>query len=186
MKEKTFFRFAAFTALALLALNFFNRKIKNTMNGNNSFSAKDFQDSLPELRKIFTLETLRKIEQIYRLETRNFQSRQYQLTGTAGMEAPPNSNAPNFGWSAARLRLVGNPLLSIVAMNENKGLSGTGGGQKRFIAFPSVFQAAAFLGYTIEQRGGNAAAWYTTNPERQQAYNNALEKINPSFVNQLA
>jgi len=111
-------------------------------------------------------------EQIYRKETRNFDSGQFKKTYSAGMEQAKGVDAFPYGWGSLNTFLSIYPQYKgnfyLVAMTENNT-----GKTKKFVAFPSLEGAVMFLAYTLKKRG-NPGYWRSYDESVANAYKASL------------
>ena len=111
-------------------------------------------------------------EQIYRKETRNFDSGQFRKTYTAGMEQATGKNDFPYGWGSLNdfLKLYPeyNGEFKLVQLTENNT-----GIQKKFIYFPTLEGAVMFLAYTINRRG-RPGYWRAFDEDIASAYEKSL------------
>lgn len=169
------------------------QKIDEAVKENKTlFTDQDAKTALAAVAAKYGKNTAALIEKVARLETTHFKSKQYQLTGTGGMEA--HGNAPYYGWYSAFF--IANPQYTPVGttdMLENKGASEIGGNPqmpnaKVFVIMPSVEAWMMFLAdYANRYKAqGGILRWYSTDPAKQQIYQTSLNGIVPRFVNQLS
>lgn len=117
------------------------------------------------------------VEQIYRLETRNFQSEQYKKSLSAGME-PANETYP-YGWITPYEKVwKENPKLAPIGLTEI--MTDSGGRKVRFIRFASFYAAAKSLAEYLKKYG--PGRWYSTDPALSAAYVASIENIPTKFV----
>lgn len=131
------------------------------------FTSKDAQNAILALKDIKGVERARLIEKILRLETAHFRSKQYQLSGSAGMEAGNWKDLDPKSYTTFQ-------------MNDNH-LTG----EKKlrtFIKWNNVLDFCIYLSDYIDRHGGNYARWNSTNPERQDKYINKVNSIKARFV----
>jgi hypothetical protein len=163
----------------------------NAMKG-KKFTEADAVPALAKVKAVYGKDMAVLIEKVARWETAHFKSKQYQLTGTGGMEA--FGSAPYYGWFAPFF--VANPSyapIGTTAMLENKGLSAEGGNAqsakpKVFVIMPSVEAWMMFLAdySTRYKSSGGIARWYSTDPANQKLYMDKLATVSPKIVNSLA
>ena len=112
-------------------------------------------------------------EQLYRKETRNFDSGQFRKTYTPGMEQAKGKDEFPYGWGSLNDFLSQYPQykgeFKLVQMAEN-----TTGIQKKFVYFPTLEGAVMFVAYTINRRG-NPGYWRSFDEATAQAYANSLK-----------
>lgn len=126
------------------------------------FKLKDAEEALIKLAELKGKERAQLIEKILRLETNHFRSKQYALTGSAGME--------DGKWSGIKQGTY-----STIQMNDNH-LTG----EKRlrtFIKWNNVLDACIYLSDYIDRYGGNYARWNSLNPDRQEMYRGKVQSI---------
>ena len=152
------------------------------------FDIEDAEQALKVIYDKYGREMAIKVERIYRWETSHFQSKQYRLTGTGGMES--HGVAPNYGWHSGFFETYPEySLMGLTSLKEGAGLSAEGGNQqdtvnaKQFVIFPSVEGAMMYLAEFINRYGGNHGRWYSTDADKQQLYKSKLEGVVPRIVN---
>lgn len=106
------------------------------------------------------------IESMLEAETNHFKSGQYQLCGSAGMEAGKWSNLPKN--------------LNYVMMKDNHD-----GHNGKFIVWNSVNDFALYLSDYIDRHDGNYARWNSTNPVTQETYRHLIASVIPHYANTL-
>jgi hypothetical protein len=172
----TFILIASIVFLVWYTRNKYNTRMEEAQN--KSYSEQDFIQGLPKVLSTYGKDIAKRVEQIFRLETAHFKSQQFIKTGTPGMES--HGLPPNYGWYAPFF--VANPSylpLGTIQMKENQTPK-----TKTFIVMPSVEATMMFLADYIK-RWGNAARWYSTNPESQAKYIASLDSIIPRHFNNL-
>jgi hypothetical protein len=142
-----------------------------------------FDKILNEIKAKFGLNIAKRVEQIYRLETANFTSKQFLGTHSAGMM----KFSPNFpyGWNTMfGIFWSTNPSFAPIGTKtfiEGKGLDKTGGGEKEFLVFrdlkSAMFTLAEFL-----KHYGNPGRWYSLDTNKQNLYVNRLNQIQTIYV----
>lgn len=168
------------------------QKIDEAVKENKTlFTEQDARTALAAVAAKYGKNTAALIEKVARLETSHFKSRQYQLTGTGGMEA--HGNAPYYGWYSPFF--IANPGYTPVGttdMLEGKGASEIGGNAqstkpKSFVIMPSVEAWMMFLADYADRykNAGGILRWYSTNAAAQAIYQKSLNGIIPRIVNQL-
>jgi len=131
------------------------------------FTSKDAEISLLELKKLKGTEKAQLIEKILRLETNHFRSKQYAISGSAGMEMG--------AWKG-----IDESKFSTFQMKDNHL---TGEKQMRtFIKWNSVLDFCLYLSDYIDRYNGNYARWNTMNLERQEAYRVKVNSIKARIV----
>lgn len=129
------------------------------------------------LRAKYGIDIARNVERIYRLETANFTSGQFQRTNTPGMQA--TGQTPDvwpFGWKARGTNAQ--MFAPVVQMQENVPGTGIAGGPLvKFIAFIDFADAAEYVAKFLKDYGNNAGRWKSTDPAKQATYIAALSQI---------
>lgn len=126
------------------------------------FTKEDGEKALLEIQKLKGTERAKLLEKIIRLETRHFKSKQYALSGSAGMEMG--------AWHG-----IDESKFSTFQMKDNHL---TGEKQMRtFIKWNSVLDFLLYLSDYIDRHKGNYARWNSMKPERQELYRKNLEGI---------
>ena len=145
-----------------------------------------FEKAIEKVKRLYGLSIAKNIERIYRLETDNFKSKQFLLTYSAGMEDHSKDNSFPYGWhiggfwntsEGRKYAPIGTEIVK-----ENEGLLKDGGKYKRFLKFKNVESAVMTLAEFLRIYGNNAGRWFSTEPDKQTAYNNTLLKINTLFT----
>jgi hypothetical protein len=131
------------------------------------FTSKDAEISLLEVKKLKGIEKAQLIEKILRLETNHFRSKQYAISGSAGMEMG--------AWKG-----IDESKFSTFQMKDNHL---TGEKQMRtFIKWNSVLDFCLYLSDYIDRYNGNYARWNSMNLERQEAYRVKVNSIKARIV----
>jgi hypothetical protein len=131
------------------------------------YTSKDAEISLLELKKLKGTEKAQLIEKILRLETNHFRSKQYAISGSAGMEMG--------AWQG-----IDETKFSTFQMKDNHL---TGEKQMRtFIKWNSVLDFCLYLSDYIDRYKGNYARWNSMNTERQEAYRIKINSIKARIV----
>lgn len=148
--------------------------------GNKNISEAMLIEAFQKAKSTFGEGWARKTEQIYRKETRHFDSLQFLKCYTPGMEATKNSTSFPWGWSSLNEFLTLYPQYNgnfyLVPMKEN----GTGI-LKRFISFPTLEGAVMFVTWLIQKRG-RAGYWRAFDNAIATRYEGDLAKINTHYV----
>jgi hypothetical protein len=131
------------------------------------FTSKDAEISLLEVKKLKGTEKAQLIEKILRLETNHFRSKQYAISGSAGMEMG--------AWKG-----IDESKFSTFQMKDNHL---TGEKQMRtFIKWNSVLDFCLYLSDYIDRYNGNYARWNSMNLERQESYRVKVNSIKARIV----
>jgi hypothetical protein len=131
------------------------------------FTSKDAELSLLEIKKLKGTEKAQLIEKILRLETNHFRSKQYAISGSAGMEMG--------AWKG-----IDESKFSTFQMKDNHL---TGEKQMRtFIKWNSVLDFCLYLSDYIDRYNGNYARWNSMNLERQESYRVKVNSIKARIV----
>lgn len=149
----------------------------------NGLGSNNIEKVFKKISKEYGNEIAKNVERIYRLETNNFNSQQFKETYSAGMEA--FSTAFPYGWSIGGYWNEKGKKYSpigVITLREGKGLLNDGGNLKRFVKFPNLESAMFSLAEFLKIYGNNAGRWFSTNEGRQQAYNDAIQKVNTLFT----
>lgn len=147
---------------------------------NRDVSEKDLIRAFNTVKDEFGAEIATTAEQLYRKETRHFQSGQFLKTLSPGMEVATGKKEFPYGWGSLTKFIQAYPQYDggfyTYTMNEN----GTGK-EKTFIGFPTIDGAVMFLAYTISKRK-HAGYWRSTKTEIADKYLTSLKTINPKFT----
>lgn len=133
------------------------RKVKK-VEAKKIFTPQDAEAALLRVEREYGKETAQLLERILRLETAHFKSKQFQLTGSAGMEAGKWAGLPA---SVETITLVDNQTKQ----------------PRPFIVWDSVYSFLEYLIAYARRHGDNWARWNTTNPEGQTAYKKKVNAI---------
>jgi len=126
------------------------------------FTKLDGETALLEIQKLKGTERAKLLERMMRLETNHFKSKQYTISGSAGMEMG--------AWQG-----IDETKFTTFLMKDNHL---TGAKQMRtFIKWNSVLDFLLYLSDYIDRHKGNYARWNSMMPERQQAYKLKLDSI---------
>jgi hypothetical protein len=137
-------------------------KIDKNNDMSNIFTENDAKEALIKLSKI-NYDNAKIIERIYRWETAHFKSRQFQLTGSAGMEVGKWLNIPS-------------NVKSVELIENGTGL------KKKFIVWRSCYDFVLYLNDYIKRHNGNWSRWYSTNPDLQTKYRNNVNLVKNRFI----
>jgi len=159
----------------------------------NNFNLTDAKTGLKKVYDEYGAEMAKIVEKMYRFETGHFESAQYHLTGTAGMEALKGSKAPYYGWASAFFKA--NPEyapIGTTGLHDGKGISGQGGNKQKkgvvqYVKFSSVDAGMLHLAYRIKNvYHGDYARWHSSNDRvAQQKYREELKYIRWSITKHL-
>jgi len=130
----------------------------------NNFNENDAKAAILFVKNKYGNEIAKKVEQIMRLETGNFKSKQYIQTGSAGMEV-------------GKWRIPGNLTNGTIDFKDNND-----GHTGHFIVWRSVTDFAVFLAEYIVRYKGNFARWNTTDKAKQTEYSTKVNSIQSKFV----
>jgi len=126
------------------------------------FTRIDAETALKEIQILKGTERAKLIEKILRLETNHFRSKQYALSGSAGMEMG--------AWHG-----IDESKFSTFQMKDNHL---TGAKQMRtFIKWNSVLDFCIYLSDYIDRHKGNYARWNSMMIPRQEAYRVKIDSI---------
>lgn len=156
--------------------------MKSTESTVNLNRDEEIKSALRDVAVKYGIDTAKVVEQMYRIETNHFKSKQFQNTFSAGMEKH-RENFP-FGWFSMANLWNSKPEFAPVGfyeIREGKGLSGDGGKVKTFVKFANVKSGMfALAEYLKTHRPGR---WYAgDNIAKSEAYERALTKITNRFV----
>jgi hypothetical protein len=121
-----------------------------------------------ELAKIKGVTRAKLIEKIFRLETKHFTSKQYQLCGSAGMEKGKWMN-------------LDESKLSYIEMNDNHPAL-VKEVKRTFIKWNSVLDFCLFLSNYIDRHEGNYARWNSTDLNKQAKYMSSVAGVTNKFI----
>ena len=133
----------------------------------NMFTEQDGIQALQELEKLKGYDRAKLIEKILRLETNHFKSKQYALSGSAGMEMG--------NWVG-----IDETKFTTFKMNDNHL---TGAKKVRtFIKWNNVLDFCLYLSDYIDRYKGNYARWNSMNLERQAMYRTKVASITNRII----
>jgi len=131
------------------------------------FTINDATEALLKLAQVKGKERAQLIERILRWETNHFKSKQYKLTGSAGMEDGKWQNLPEKYSTIQMLdnhpHLVSNPM-------------------RTFIKWNSVYDFCIYLSDYIDRHNGNYGRWNSTNVEKQKVYEKCVSSVKNRIV----
>lgn len=133
------------------------------------FTDKNAQDALLNFAKKDKARA-QLLERMLRLETAHFKSKQYQLTGSAGME--------DGKWNLKTYFPNG---YKTVTMNDNHPAE-RGQTVVKFIVWDNVGNFLQFLSDYIDRNNGNFARWNSLNLDRQLKYKAEVNSVKNRFV----
>lgn len=146
----------------------------------------DKQFVFKQVAKKFGKPIATNVERIYRLETGHFLKGFDNVYG-AGMH--PSKGTFPYGWNSLKMFWLNYPQYKpsgVVGKKEGKGLLGDGGGEKLYLKFPNFMAGAMTVAKRMQLVGNNPGAWFSSQPDRQISYNNAIGKITPEYVNNIS
>ena len=152
----------------------------------NELRPESIKNALATIKQRHGREVAKRVEQLYRKETRHFESGQFKKTLSPGMEPAPQTNSVfPFGWNSLRIFASQNNLNANQFYIAGPFTEGGTGRQKKFIGFPNLVTAMEFLVFMINRRGGNWGKWYSLNEADAARYQNSLNQISTPIVNSL-
>jgi hypothetical protein len=161
-------------------------KAMSNQNIESELTPDNIRNSLAIIKQRHGREIAKRVEQLYRKETRHFQSGQFKGTLSPGMEPSPQTNSVfPFGWNSLKLFAQQNNIGSGSFFLAGPYTEGGTGRQKKFIGFPDLVTAMEFLIFMINRRGGNWGKWYSLNESDATRYQNSLNQISTPIVNSL-
>jgi len=164
-------------------------KRSNAMSNTNISSElmpENIKRALATIKQRHGREIAKRVEQLYRKETRHFQSGQFKGTLSPGMEPSPQSNLVfPFGWNSLKIFAEQNNIAANKFFLSGTYTEGGTGIQKKFIGFPDLVTAMEFLIFMIKRRGGNWGKWYSLNEMAAARYENSLNQISTPIVNSI-
>jgi hypothetical protein len=172
-----------FVIVALVAVLFLTRKKTESMK-EKSYTLQDAEDAFSVVVQHFPKEIASQLEKLFRLETAHFKSGQFRRSGSAGMVAIKESFP--YGWNSLKEYL--NTDLAVDKNTENYGIISMNvrGKEYKYISFPNLVDSFLFVAWFIgAKRGGNFAAWYSLNSEKQKEYRSKMAGVRTPFVNSL-
>jgi hypothetical protein len=171
-------------SVVLIALYFFTRKkpyqeftTENSINPNPN--ANDIPSAFQELKRNFGPEFAKRMEQLFRYETRHFESKQFLEGYSPGMVATKTTYP--FGWA------------SLDEFNRANSIDGNryavgrvfvvNGENFRYVKFPDFETSLNFVAWFIRnKRGGVVQKWNSLNEATAQRYFNVLKTITTQFT----
>jgi hypothetical protein len=180
MRASTAFVVSVLAGIILLALDRLTRKKKPAklpqLSGRSPVSISEIDRSMSKIASEYGTSIARDVERIYRIETANFTSGQFQKSLSAGME--PATEIYPYGWTTPKKIWDAYPNLAPIGLTEI--MTDSGGRRVRFIRFPSFYAAAKTLAEYVKKYG--TGRWFSTDPSAQRAYNQKLSNIQTKFV----
>jgi hypothetical protein len=131
------------------------------------FTEEQAKNAILAIKDLKGRERAKLIEQILRLETAHFKSKQYKLSGSAGMEDGKWSNLNPATYTTFK-------------MNDNH-LTGDKK-ERTFIKWNNVLDFVLYLSDYIDRHDGNYARWNSTNTARQLLYRAKVNSVRARFV----
>lgn len=157
-----------------------DKKPKFKKGMNRKFTESDLKKSFGQVKRVFGEDLAATIEQLYRKETRNFDSGQFRKTFSAGMEAVKGKESFPYGWGSLRQFVEKYPKYGgefyTVPMTENRT-----GKTKVFIGFPTLESAVMFTAFMVNKRG-DAGLWRSLDPEIAARYAESLKSYPVKFT----
>jgi hypothetical protein len=131
------------------------------------FTEKDAENAIKAVKDLKGIDRARLIEKMLRLETRHFKSKQFKLSGSAGME--------DGKWKGL------NPnSYTTFKMNDNH-LTGALR-ERTFIKWNNVLDFCLYLSDYIDRYDGNFGRWNSIIPEKQNKYMTYVNRMSAKFV----
>lgn len=147
----------------------------------------DISNALKVVSSKYGMPLAKRIEQLFRNETRHFKSGNFLITLSPGMQAT-TSTLP-YGWSSLSAFWKSNPKYAPIGLHiqkENDSAMAKSIGNQTFMTFPSIEGSMMSVAELIHLRGDNAGSWFSkTDAALQKKYNDELDKIIPRFCNKL-
>ena len=128
--------------------------------------------ALRKIMEVYGVDIARNVERIYRLETADFTSLQFQLCNTPGMVATKPTYS--FGWKARGF--TPDKFAPVVTLKEN-----ATGKPTMFVAIRSFAYAAVYVAQVLKERGNDPGKWMSS--AGSASYRAAVAKVVPSYVN---
>lgn len=162
----------AIIGFIILLLYYFLSESNKPINKSYMYTEKNFGDAIQKIKhsQKYSIDILRNVEKIFRLETAHFKSEAFKKTGAGGLEA--HGNAPFYGWKTGTEYLKN---VFLVPMPENKT-----GKIKTFIGFKNIEDSICFLAEYLKKY--SPERWYSTDPTAQKTYIASLNKIKTHYV----
>jgi hypothetical protein len=131
------------------------------------FTEKDAENAIKAVKDLKGIDRARLIEKMLRLETRHFKSKQFKLSGSAGME--------DGKWKGL------NPnSYTTFKMNDNH-LTGALR-ERTFIKWNNVLDFCLYLSDYIDRYDGNFGRWNSIISEKQNKYMIYVNRMSAKFV----
>lgn len=141
----------------------------------------DIKEALKKALEIYPENIVKWCEQLFRLETRHFKSKQFLKCLAPGMEAF-SINYP-YGWITIN-KIFWSKYPQYKPVGKYKIIENRTGIEKTFLIFPSVkagiMTVCAFLNYY-----NNPGRWYSTNTNKQKEYTKNVENFKTPIFNEL-
>jgi hypothetical protein len=132
--------------------------------------------------KIYPRDVVENMERIFRLETAHFTSGQFKGTYSPGMEKFYDKYP--YGWNTIA-KIIWNVApkykpIGLQTFTENRT-----GIKKTFIKFPSVEASVMTVCAFLQYFNNNPGRWFSLDKNKQDKYNESINKINPEISNEL-
>lgn len=132
------------------------------------FTIQDAEKALRELAELKGKERAQLIERILRWETNHFKSKQYKLTGSAGMEDGKWVGLKQGSYTTIQMldnhpHKVTNPM-------------------RTFIKWNNVLDFCLYLSDYIDRHKGNFGRWNSTNEAKQQVYVKCVNSVRNRII----
>ena len=131
------------------------------------YHEQELKEALQIVKKGYGIEMAKKIEQMARLETAHFTSKQWELSKSFGMEDGAWKDLPKGSYTTFK-------------MNDNH-LTGDKR-ERTFIKWNNVLDFVLYLCRYIERYDGNYGRWNSTNVAKQAKYIGEMGKIKARLV----
>lgn len=141
-------------------------------------------DALKKVASIYGIENAKKLESLYRNETKHFKSGNFLICYSPGMEATKEEMP--YGWTSLAEFWKTNPQYAPIGIHkqvENDSAMLKSRGERKFIKFPSVEAAMITVAKRLSDKNWYTGAWASNNVDAQKKYADYLLKIKTSFTN---
>lgn len=136
----------------------------------------------------------RDVERLFRLETDNFKSGQWNACLSPGMgsAAPDRPRSFPFGWGSLRQFAdsfpaygLGPATMSTVTFTENVQPGAPNPATIPFVKFPAIVPSVHFVAFFLDKKGEGPGRWKSTDPAQQEKYRLALQRFGTPIVDSL-
>lgn len=143
-------------------------------------------DALKKIATIYGIDNAKKIESLFRNETKHFKSGNFLICYSPGMEA--TTEQMPYGWTSLGEFWKTNPQYAPIGIHkqiENDSAMMKSRGERKFIKFKNIESAMMTVAKRLSDKNWYTGAWASNNPDSQKKYADYLLKIKTPFTNNL-